>query len=112
SAPLLALVAPDLVPGPIMLSSLVLSLASAVRERASIDRSGVALALAGRLPGVALGASALAWLPEHTMNVVFGVLVLSAVALSISGPTLPRNPRTLAATGFVSGGMGTMPSLR
>ena len=37
--------------------------------------------------------------------------MLSAVALSISGLTLPRNPRTLAATGFVSGVMGTMTSI-
>jgi len=54
SAPVVALVAPDLVPGPIMLSSLVLSLASGIRERHSIDRRGVALALAGRIPGVVL----------------------------------------------------------
>ncbi|HXC53453.1 MAG TPA: sulfite exporter TauE/SafE family protein [Candidatus Limnocylindrales bacterium] len=111
SAPLLALVAPELVPGPIMLSSLVLSLASAVRERTSIDRSGVALALLGRLPGVAIGAAALAWFSEHTTNVVFGVLVLVAVALSLSGLALPRNRRTLVTTGFVSGVMGTMTSI-
>ena len=111
SAPLLALVAPDLVPGPIMLSSLVLSLASSLREHESIDRRGVTLALAGRFPGVVLGAAALAWLSESTMSVVFGVCVLVAVALSLSGLELARTPRTLVGTGFVSGVMGTMTSI-
>jgi uncharacterized protein len=111
SAPLLALVAPDLVPGPIMLSSLVLSLASGVRERRDIDRRGVAIALAGRLPGVVLGAAALAWFAEHTMDVVFGIVVLVAVALSASGFSVPRTTRSLAAAGFASGLMGTMTSI-
>lgn len=111
SAPLLALVAPELVPGPVMLSSLVLSVASGVREHAHIDRRGVALALAGRLPGVAIGAAALAWFSEASMNVVFGVLVLVAVLLSVSGLELARTTATLVGTGFVSGVMGTMTSI-
>lgn len=111
SAPLLALVSPALVPGPIMLSSLVLSLASGLRERHSIDRRGVSVALVGRVPGVVLGASALAWLPEATMNVVFGGAVLLAVALSVSGLRLPMTTPTLLGNGFLSGVMGTMTSI-
>lgn len=111
SAPLLALVAPEMVPGPIMLSSMVLSIGAAVRERASIDRRGVALALAGRVPGVAIGAGALALLSADTMGVVFGGIVLVAVALSVSGLRLPLTTGTLLGTGFVSGVMGTMTSI-
>ncbi|MFN2425388.1 MAG: sulfite exporter TauE/SafE family protein [Candidatus Binatia bacterium] len=111
SAPLLALVAPQMVPGPIMLSSMLLSLASAVREHPSIDRRGVSLALLGRIPGVAIGAGALAYLAADTMSVVFGAVVLLAVALSISGLRLPLTTRTLLGTGFVSGVMGTMTSI-
>lgn len=111
SAPLLALVAPQMVPGPIMLSSMLLSLASAVRERESIDRNGVALALLGRVPGVALGAGALAWFSTETMSIVFGIVVLFGVALSISGLRLPLTTPTLLGTGFLSGVMGTMTSI-
>lgn len=111
SAPLLALVAPGLVPGPVMLSSLVLSLASGLREHPHIDRRGVSLALVGRVPGVALGAAALARLPQETMDVVFGAVVLAAVALSVSGLRLPLTTRTLLGTGFLSGVMGTMTSI-
>lgn len=111
SAPLLALVSPSLVPGPIMLSSMLLSLASGVRERHSIDRRGVAVALAGRVPGVILGAGALAWLPEETMNVVFGAVVLLGVALSVSGLRVKLGTATLLGAGFLSGVMGTMTSI-
>lgn len=111
SAPLLALIAPEMVPGPIMLSSMVLSIGAAAREHASIDRRGVTLALAGRVPGVVIGAGALACLPADTMGVVFGAIVLVAVALSLSGLRLPLTTRTLLGTGFVSGVMGTMTSI-
>lgn len=111
SAPLLALVSPSLVPGPVMFSSMLLSLASGLRERHSVDRRGVALALSGRVPGVVLGAGALAWLPEATMNVVFGAAVLFGVLLSISGWRLPLTTGTLLGTGFLSGVMGTMTSI-
>lgn len=111
SAPLLALVAPQMVPGPIMLSSMLLSMASAVREHHSIDQRGVSLALLGRVPGVALGAGALAWLSTETMSVVFGGVVLAAVALSVSGLRLPLTTNTLLGTGFLSGVMGTMTSI-
>lgn len=111
SAPLLALVAPDFVPGPIMLSSMLLSLASGYRERDFIDRRGVTLALLGRIPGVVLGAGAMAWLPESTMNLVFGAVVLVAVLLSASGLRVAMSARNLAGAGFASGVMGTMTSI-
>lgn len=111
AAPLLALVAPELVPGPIIFSSMLLSLASGLREHQSIDRRGVTLALVGRVPGVALGAAALAWLATDTMNVVFGAVVLLGVVLSVSGLRLPLTTRTLVGTGFLSGAMGTMTSI-
>jgi uncharacterized protein len=111
SAPLLALVYPDLVPGPVMLSSLLLSLASGYRERESIDWRGITIALVGRLPGVVLGAVALAWLSEETMSVVFGGVVLLGVAMSISGVRVSETATTLSIAGFASGVMGTMTSI-
>lgn len=65
----------------------------------------------GRVPGVALGATALALLPTPVMNVVFGALVLLGVGLSTSGLRLGLSTRTLLGTGFMSGLMGTMTSI-
>jgi uncharacterized membrane protein YfcA len=111
SAPLLALVAPEMVPGPVMVSSMIVSLASGVREHRSIDRRGVGLALLGRVPGVVLGAAALAWLSTETMSIVFGAVVLFGVALSASGLRVALTTGTLLGTGFLSGVMGTMTSI-
>jgi uncharacterized membrane protein YfcA len=111
SAPLLALIAPELVPGPVMFSSMIVSLAAGVREHGDIDRRGVAVALVGRLPGTVVGAAALAWLSPDTMGIVFGAVVLVGVALSVSGLRLALSTRTLLTTGFASGVMGTMTSI-
>lgn len=111
SAPLLALVAPELVPGPVMVSSFVLSAASGFRERQHIDRRGVALGIAGRAPGSLLGAFALAWLSPETMNLVFGAVVLLAVVMSVSGWRVARTAPALVATGLLSGVMGTLTSI-
>lgn len=111
AAPILALIAPELVPGPLILSSMLLSAAAGVRERGDIDWHGVRLALLGRLPGVALGATAMAWLTTETMGLVFGVVVLLGVVLSVSGVRVRMSTRTLLATGFLSGVMGTMTSI-
>src|SRR5947207_3095644 len=81
SAPLLALVSPQLVPGPIMVSSFVLSAATGWRERQCIDRRGVLVALLARAPGVMLSGFALSLLSLHALNVLFGALVLLAVAI-------------------------------
>ena len=111
AAPLLALVSEGFVPGPVMASSMLVSAAGAWRERGSLDRAGVAWALAGRVPGIAVGASALAMMPADVAGAVFGGLVLLAVAISVSGLRVPLAPRSLLGTGFVSGVMGTMTSI-
>jgi len=107
SAPVLVLLSPELVPGPVLVASTVLSLAAALREHGSIDRRGVSLLLIGRLPGAIAGASLLRWLPPAATGVVFGALVLLGVLLSALGLHVARTPRTLVAIGALSGVMGT-----
>lgn len=111
AAPVLALLAPQLVPGPLIFSSLGLSFAAAMREHGSIDRRGVLLSSLGRLPGVVLGGAALAWLSTETMGLVFGTVVLVGVALSVSGLRVAMTTGNLLGTGFLSGVMGTMTSI-
>jgi uncharacterized membrane protein YfcA len=111
SAPLLALLTPELVPGPVMVSSFVVSAAAGWRERASTDRRGVVLALIGRVPGALLAGAVVSMLSVPTLNLVFGVLVLLAVAMSVSGVRVALSSATLLVTGFVSGVMGTMTSI-
>lgn len=111
AAPLLQLVSSDFVPGPVLVSSLVLSGLTALRERASIDRRGVALALLGRAPGAALAGLAIGLLPAKVYDVLFGALILIAVLLSLWGKGVRPTTPALLIAGFVSGVMGTLTSV-
>lgn len=111
AAPLLQLVSPELVPGPVLVSSFMLSGLTAWRERTSIDRRGVGLALTGRIPGALLAGAAIGLLPAKTYDVLFGSIVLAAVLLSLwSKGVRPTTPALLVA-GFASGIMGTLTSV-
>ncbi|HYC55410.1 MAG TPA: sulfite exporter TauE/SafE family protein [Candidatus Binatia bacterium] len=111
AAPLLTLLDPSLVPGPVTASSIVLSMLVMWRERgADITPAHIEWTLAGRLPGSALGAVAVALIPETSLAIFVAVLVLVAVAISMSGlhPVIQR--RSLLIAGVLSGFMGTSAS--
>lgn len=110
-APCLALLSPELVPGPVLLASTLLSAGVALREARYIDRRGIGWALLGRVPGSWLGAGALAALSGPNVELAFGAIVLAGVIMSVGGPRLPRTVATLVGAGFLSGIMGTMTSI-
>src|SRR5687768_7293684 len=89
SAPFLEWINPRLVPGPLILPVTVLLVLTALRERQSIDFRGIGWVLAGRVPGTLIGAVALAGLSERALTITLGVLVLSAVGLSLLDVHLP-----------------------
>ena len=72
------------------------------------------LASAARIPsmigqivaGIAIGVFALSLVSEERLGVLFGVLLLGAVALKAGGLHLPRSRGTLLAAGGTSGFMG------
>jgi uncharacterized membrane protein YfcA len=108
AAPLLQLVSPDLVPGPVLFSSLALSGLTAWRERAWLDRRGVGFALLGRIPGALLAGLALGLFAARTYDIVFGSLVLVATSVSLWGGGFRPTPVALVGVGFASGFMGTL----
>lgn len=111
TAPFLVLLEPRLVPGPLLVCSLALTLLVAARERRTIDFRGVAWALAGRVPGTGLGALALVLVDPSSMALLLAAVVLVAVAMSASGfRIVPRRP-VLVGAGVVSGFMGTTSSI-
>jgi len=111
AAPLLVLIRPELVPGPLLVSGLALTLLVARRERDSIDLLGVKWGLVGRVPGVALGALALALVPVEAMSLLVGIAVLAGVGLGASRLRISPTPRILLVAGFVSGVFGTIASI-
>lgn len=111
AAPVLAVIAPQLVPGPVLLSSCALSAGIALRELRHVDARGVGYALLGRMPGAWLGATVLALAPRSALELTFGAIVLAAVWMSVAGPRVERSTQTLVIAGVVSGVMGTITSI-
>jgi uncharacterized protein len=111
AAPILLLIDASLVPGPLLVLSLLISLLVAMREWRAIDRRGLSFALAGRIPGTVLAGLTMSLIPLTAYNLLFGTLVLLAVLLSTSGWRVLPTPRNLLTAGFTSGYMGTLTSI-
>ena len=106
--PVLALIDPAYIPGPMLSAGVVLAAITAWRERHAIDPAGFSLSLAGLLIGTVGGAVALKVLQGPALPKVFGILILLAVLLSIFGPPLKATGRSLSLAGTAAGIMGTM----
>jgi uncharacterized membrane protein YfcA len=111
AAPILAVLDPDLVPGPAIVAAVILTVLVAYRDREHIDRRGVGWALGGRVPGTVAGALLVASIPERGVTVTVGCAVLLAVALTVSGIRFRPNRPTLLVAGAVSGFASTVSSV-
>lgn len=111
SVPLLLLFAPELVPGPLLAASIVLTMLLAHGERGAIAWNDLGWALAGRIPGIVAAAALLAVISQNSIGLWSGILVLLAVGLSASGLHVPLNRRSLVAAGVLSGLLGTAVSI-
>ena len=111
AAPIVAIVRPDMVPGPMILMGGAVSLLICVREFRSIDVRGAAFAVGGRIPGSIVAGLVIGLLPRTSFGIFFALLVLAAVGLSVSGWRVRATPTSLAVAGFGSGLMGTITSV-
>jgi uncharacterized membrane protein YfcA len=109
--PLLALISLDFLPAPLILASMSLSSLMAWQGRHSIVRRGLAFMLGGLLVGIVLGTLSISAIPADRAGVVFGTLVLAAVAVSVIAPHPPRSPPILLGAGALSGFMGTISAI-
>jgi uncharacterized protein len=108
AAPLLALVDPRLVPGPALLSVMVLSGVVAWRERAALDFRMLIPAILGLLAGTAIGSAILVLLFDWHFSRIFGALILGAILLSLLGLPITASRLALLIGGTASGVLGTM----
>lgn len=111
AAPILLLIDPRLVPGPLLVLALLLSVLMAIREWRSIDRRGLSMALVGRLVGSVLAGFTVTLLSPPAFDLLFGVLVLGAVLLSAQGFRVVPTGMNLLTAGLASGYMGTLTSI-
>lgn len=111
AVPILLLIDPVLVPGPMLTVSLVLSLLIYFRNQTSIDFTGLGFAAIGRVPGSILGVWVLVLLPPKPLSVFIGLLVFLAVGLSLAGARLSPTRTNLFFAGILSGFMGSTTSI-
>ena len=111
AAPVVALLRPDLVPAPMIVIGGSLSLLAAAREVRHIDWKDAAIAVGGRIPGSVVAGVLIGLAPRSTFAVVFALVILVAVALSVTGWRARASPVSLAIAGFGSGVMGTITSV-
>jgi uncharacterized protein len=111
AAPAMALLEPTLVPATILLVTSTLPVLTAARELEDVDWRGLRFALVGRLPGVVLGSWVVVTQPARTTAVVVAVVVLGAVALSLTSWQARPTPKALLLAGVVSGVSGTATSI-
>lgn len=111
AAPVLVMLDPALVPGPLILAALVLAGLVTIRDRSGIELRGLGAAVAGRLVGAPVGAFVLVLLPGEGLPLLVAFAVLFAVAVSAAGVRLPRTTPVLLGAGFLSGVLGTATSI-
>ena len=111
ASPLLALLDPALVPGPLLMISCVIAVMSVLRERAALDVSGLGYALAGRLAASIPAALLIGLLPVRGLAITFALVILLAVLASLLKLPLRPTRLNLAIAGTLSGFMGTLTSV-
>jgi uncharacterized membrane protein YfcA len=105
--PLLALVDLSYVPGPVIFGSLALSSLMTLAGRHHIDSDNLPWISIGLIIGSVIGAQALSYIPHNLSGVLFGSLIIIAIALSYLKFSMRLNIPIYIAAGVASGFMGT-----
>ena len=111
SAPVITFVAPELMPGIIIMLGMTLPALTLVREHHDIDWHGIVWATPARLVGTVVGVWIITRVTAEDLERIVGVVVLLAVFLTVQAFSLPVNRGTLGGAGFVSGVTGTATSI-
>jgi uncharacterized membrane protein YfcA len=102
-SPMLALFAPELVPGCVLILMLPLNAYVAWRERHAIDRRGVTWITAGRVVGGVVGLAVLALLTGDALRLFVGIAtILTAFGSMLSGNFALR-PGVFVGAGVITG---------
>lgn len=105
--PLLALLSYELIPGPMIFASLVLTASMAFSGRLHINYSGTRVLFSGLLIGTVIAAYSVAILPMQNLGLLFGLLILFAVGISMLSPRFTLNTKGYIGAGVLSGFLGT-----
>ena len=111
AAPVVALLAPQLMPVVPLLWAVVYPIGALVREWREADWRGLWWAVGGRVPGTVLGVLIVVWATDRFLGIVVGVMVLMAVLLTWRAVRVPVNRTSIGTAGFIGGVTGTATSI-
>lgn len=110
-APLLVLVDPRLLPGPLLFCSLVLTTLVTYRDWHGVRLADLGWALPGRFLGTAIAMLVLNAASPDRIGLFVGTAVLAGVAFTATGLHLPPAPASLFGAGTLAGFFGTTTSV-
>ncbi|PHQ25826.1 hypothetical protein CLH62_09500 [Marinobacter guineae] len=108
AAPLLFLISPLFVPGPLTLNASLLTIFMLARNRRALQVREVRFAVGGGVAGAVLAALTLLVISTKGFELIFGVLILAGVSLSLGGLKPALNARNSVMAGAASTYMGTI----
>ncbi len=111
AAPVVTLLEPALMPELMLVLAALLPLFTLVGSHDEIDWRGLGWVIPARVPGTFLGVAFLAAFSDGALGIAVGVMVLLAVALSLTSFRVPVRPGTLVGAGLLSGLAGTATSI-
>lgn len=111
SAPILRLIEPDYVPGPMIVAGFVAILGVAYHEAQPSDLHIMKYAIFARLFGIFIGLYALSLLDKDRLTITIAIMVLSFAIIRATGFGFARSQKVLASTGLVAGITGTVAGL-
>lgn len=111
AAPFIVMLAPDLIPGALLVTTFSLPVVQLVLAPVDIAWRSLSWALLGRLVLTPAGVAVVAWLSVEAISVVAAILILLTVATSLTTLEVRNTPVTAAAAGAVAGVSGTATSI-
>lgn len=111
AAPIVIQFDESLVPGGLLVGGLTMALLVGLRDRSHVNLGAAGWALIGRFPGVLVAAVAVASVGRWGLSLIMAIVVLGAVAISVSGLHIPLRKSTSVVGGAVSGFSGTATSI-
>lgn len=102
-APVLALLAPDLVPVSVLMLMMPLNVYVAWREWGALDRPGATWITVGRFLGTFGGLWLLTTLTSSLLDRLIGAVTILAAIATLIAPSFTPNRRALVAAGVVTG---------
>jgi uncharacterized membrane protein YfcA len=107
AAPVIAIVAPEMLPFSLVLVALLSSVTNVAREHHEVDHFAARYLLLGAVPGTVVGLLLLSSLSSSGLAIAAGAVTLLGVALSTFSPPVPINAGSSTVAGFVSNAFGT-----